>query len=99
MAMGDKAPKSRTPRTSSTDGPTVLTLSRSAIRVAALYKFARLDDCEAVRRDLVGLCRAEGLKGTLLLAGEGINGTIAGPAEAIANVVAFIRALPGFAGL
>lgn len=76
-----------------------MTPSSSAIRVAALYKFARVDDCEAVRRDLVGLCRAEGLKGTLLLAGEGINGTIAGPAEAIASAVAFIRGLPGFADL
>ena len=64
--------------------------------MAALYKFASLDDCDAVRRELARLCCAEGLKGTLLLASEGINGTIAGSDHAIENVLAFIRRLPGF---
>ncbi|RZJ99595.1 MAG: rhodanese-related sulfurtransferase [Novosphingobium sp.] len=67
--------------------------------VAALYKFARLDDCEAVQRDLAQLCCAQGVKGTLILAQEGINGTIAGSDEAIARVVAHCRGLPGFAEL
>ena len=65
------------------------------ICVAALYKFARFDDCETIRRELAALCCAEGVKGTLLLAGEGINGTIAGPDQAIERVVALIRTLPG----
>uniref|UniRef100_UPI003CCC1921 oxygen-dependent tRNA uridine(34) hydroxylase TrhO n=1 Tax=Edaphosphingomonas laterariae TaxID=861865 RepID=UPI003CCC1921 len=73
--------------------------SPSSIRVAALYKFARLDDCDAVRRELASLCCREGLKGTLLLAGEGINGTIAGSDRAIATALTFIRGLPGFADL
>ncbi|PJG45675.1 hypothetical protein CAF53_23485 [Sphingobium sp. LB126] len=73
-----------------------MTSSPSSICVAALYKFARLDDCEAVRRELARLCCSEGLKGTLLLASEGINGTIAGSDHAIERVVAFIRRLPGF---
>ncbi|WP_380878340.1 UPF0176 protein [Sphingomonas sp. DBB INV C78] len=73
--------------------------SPSLIRVAALYKFARLDDCDAVRRELASLCCSAGLKGTLLLAGEGINGTIAGSDHAIATVLTFIRGLPGFAEL
>lgn len=72
---------------------------RSPLRVAALYKFARLDDCEPVRSDLARLCCAGGLKGTLLLAGEGINGTIAGSDHAIEGVLAFIRRLPGFADM
>jgi UPF0176 protein len=76
-----------------------LTSQSFPIRVAALYKFARLDDCEAVRRDLARLCCAEGLKGTLLLAREGINGTIAGSEQAIASAVGFVRGLPGFADL
>lgn len=67
--------------------------------VAALYKFARLDDCDAIRRDLAQLCSAEGVKGTLLLAGEGINGTIAGSEHAIECVVAYCRRLPGCADL
>ena len=67
--------------------------------MAALYKFARLDDCEAVRGALAPLCRSAGVKGTLLLAPEGVNGTIAGCDEAIDRVLAFIRELPGFADL
>jgi len=69
------------------------------IRIAALYKFARLDDCQTVRRALADLCSAQAVKGTLLVAGEGINGTIAGSAAAIARVVAFCRDLPGCADL
>ena len=69
------------------------------IRIAALYKFARLDDCQTVRRALADLCSAQAVKGTLLVAGEGINGTIAGSAAAVARVVAFCRDLPGCADL
>jgi UPF0176 protein len=67
--------------------------------VAALYKFAPFDDPAALRQPLLDLCAAQGVKGTLLLAGEGINGTIAGPEAGIAAVVAHIRALPGCADL
>ncbi len=67
--------------------------------MAALYKFARLDDCEAVRSALAPLCRSAGVKGTLLLAPEGVNGTVAGSDEAIDRVLAFIRELPGFGDL
>jgi len=76
-----------------------VTGSPSPVRVAALYKFARMDDCETIRGELADLCRGEGVKGTLLLAREGINGTIAGSDRAIDRVVAFIRALPGLADL
>lgn len=76
-----------------------MTVSSSPVSVAALYKFARLDDCDAVRRELAQLCCREGLKGTLLLATEGMNGTIAGSNQAIANAVTFIRYLPGFGDL
>jgi UPF0176 protein len=69
------------------------------IRVAALYRFARFDDLNALRKRLVDLCAAKGIKGTLLLAHEGINGTIAGQPDAIERVVAELRALPGCADL
>lgn len=65
--------------------------------VAALYQFAAFADCAAIRASLLGLCRAQGVKGTLILAPEGINGTIAGSESGIAAVVAGIRALPGCA--
>ena len=63
--------------------------------VAALYRFAPFDDPAALRQPLLDLCAAHGVKGTLLLAREGINGTIAGRETAIENLLAFIRAVPG----
>ena len=65
------------------------------ICVAALYKFNPIDDCEKVRGALASLCRAQGVKGTLLLAPEGINGTIAGSDHAIGRVLDHIRHLVG----
>lgn len=65
------------------------------VRVAALYRFARIDDRQAVRDRLEALCRPE-VRGTLLVAHEGLNGTIAGPPEAIERVLDGVRALPGF---
>lgn len=69
------------------------------VQVAALYRFARFEDCERVRRSLQQLCGQHGIKGTLILASEGINGTIAGSAEGLGHVVAHIRALPDCADL
>lgn len=73
----------------------VTAASAGPVRVAALYRFARFADPGALTRPLAELCRARGVKGTLLLAGEGINGTIAGGQDALDAVVAHIRALPG----
>ena len=65
--------------------------------IAALYQFARFDDPAASREPLDQACRENGVKGTLLLASEGINGTIAGPDQGIARVLDHIRTLPGCA--
>jgi UPF0176 protein len=59
--------------------------------VAALYKFATLEDYQALREPLLDVCQAAGTRGTLLLAEEGINGTIAGTREGIDAVLAFLR--------
>ncbi|WP_428683435.1 rhodanese-related sulfurtransferase [Sphingopyxis sp.] len=67
--------------------------------VAALYRFAPFDDPVVLRQPLLDLCAERGVKGTLLLAREGVNGTIAGPADGIAAVLAHIRALPDCADL
>jgi UPF0176 protein len=84
----------RTPTTQMTDdadaGPLV---------VAALYKFARLGDREALQARLLALGESHDVRGTLLLAPEGINGTIAGPRAGIDAMLAQLRALPGFADL
>lgn len=68
-------------------------------QVAALYQFAAFDDPAALRAPLRDLCLAQGICGTLLLAREGVNGTIAGSADGIAAVIAHIRTLPGCADL
>ncbi|MEE2860210.1 MAG: rhodanese-related sulfurtransferase [Pseudomonadota bacterium] len=69
------------------------------LTVAALYHFARLPDPAARQAPLLALCRQGGLCGTLLLAPEGINGTIAGPRDAVLAVMDHIRAWPGFDSL
>ncbi len=69
------------------------------IRIAALYRFTRFDDCAALREPLAGICADHGVKGTLLIAPEGINGTVAGSDTAIDAVLAHIRTLPGCADL
>lgn len=69
--------------------------SENPVRIAALYKFAPFDDLPAMRDALGVHCGALGLKGTLLLAREGINGTIAGSPAAIDAMLAHIRSLPG----
>ncbi len=69
------------------------------LTIAALYQFTRFPDPVAVRDGLVAVCRSQGVKGSLLVAREGINGTIAGERAAIEVVLAHIRGLPGCAGL
>lgn len=71
----------------------------AGVRVSALYRFARLDDPRALRAPLLALAQERGVKGTLLLATEGVNGTIAGTPEALDAVIAHLRTLPGCAEL
>ena len=59
--------------------------------VAALYKFAALPDYTALRAPLLALCDKHRIKGTLLLAAEGINGTIAGEEAGIRAVLAWLH--------
>jgi UPF0176 protein len=73
--------------------------SDGPICVAALYKFSALPDCASARAPLARLCCALGVKGTLLLAPEGINGTIAGSDTGIGRVLDHIRHLVGADGL
>ena len=67
--------------------------------IAALYHFTRFPDLAALQAPLLALCRAQGVKGSFLLATEGINGTVAGSAEAIHLVIAHVKGLPGCATL
>lgn len=65
--------------------------------IAALYHFTRFPDPAALRDPLLDVARRQGVKGTLLLANEGINGTIAGTRNGIDAVLSHIRGLPGCA--
>lgn len=67
--------------------------------VAALYKFAYLPDFRELRLPLLQQCNQCGIKGTFLLAEEGINGTIAGHRNAIDAVLDYLRSDPRFADL
>jgi UPF0176 protein len=60
-------------------------------KVAAFYQFAALPDFRALREPLYAICSAFGVKGSVLLAHEGINGTLAGPAEGIAALLEELR--------
>jgi UPF0176 protein len=66
---------------------------------AALYQFVDLPDYAALREPLLACCEAHQVKGTVLLAREGVNGTIAGPAVGVYAVLAHLRADPRLAGL
>ena len=67
----------------------------NAINICALYKFVSLDAFEALREPLANKMANVEVKGTLLLAVEGINGTIAGPQAGIDTVLAFLSEQPG----
>ena len=70
-----------------------------SIVVAALYKFVTLKDFAALRQPLLLAMKAHGVKGTLLLAEEGINGTISGRREAIDGFLAELKSDTRFADL
>lgn len=65
----------------------------------ALYKFVALADAETLRRPLLDLMRKQRLRGTLLLAREGINGTVAGSRAGIDALLAFLHRDPRFADM
>ena len=66
---------------------------------AAFYRFVDLADCAAFKAPLQALCDAEQVKGLVLLAPEGINSTIAGPAQGVHAVLAWLRSQAPFAPL
>jgi UPF0176 protein len=69
------------------------------LTVAAFYHFAALPDAAARAAPLLALARGHGVRGSVILAAEGVNGTIAGNDAAVAAVLAHLRCWPGFAGL
>jgi UPF0176 protein len=67
--------------------------------IAAFYYFTDLADPDVVRENLREVCQDNDIKGTILVAAEGINGTIAGSEAAIDTVLDQIRDDDRLAGL
>jgi UPF0176 protein len=67
--------------------------------IATFYKFANISDLKAKQKQILAWCQSQEIKGTIILAEEGINGTISGREKAIATVLTQLRSLPHLADL
>ena len=67
--------------------------------IAALYKFVALPDYKELQPKILKVCQDNGIMGTLLLAEEGINGTVSGSREGIDNLLAYLKSDPRLADL
>ncbi|MEM0980758.1 MAG: rhodanese-related sulfurtransferase [Cyanobacteria bacterium P01_H01_bin.58] len=67
--------------------------------VATFYKFVPLQDCVDLQRSLQALCTTQELRGTILLAEEGINATVSGTEIGVAQMLTALNADPRFADL
>lgn len=67
--------------------------------VATFYKFVKLPNFKEIQAPLESYCEEQGVKGTILLAAEGINGAIAGPPLSVEAVLSYLRHNPSLADL
>lgn len=67
--------------------------------VVAFYKFVSLPDFAELQAGITAVAKDNGVMGTILLASEGINGTVAGPEEGIRTLLAFLKKESRFADL
>ncbi len=65
------------------------------MKVVSFYRFLDLEDPPSIRDELQALCDEHGLLGTVLVANEGFNGTIAGSARAVRKVLSWLQARSG----
>jgi UPF0176 protein len=68
----------------------------AAYLTAAFYKFVELSNFPEMKEPLLAFCESHDVKGTILLANEGINSTIAGPEAGVRAVLAYLRTDPLF---
>ena len=80
-------------------GARVTTPAIPPVRIAALYHFTRFEDPAALKSGLLACAEENSVRGTLLLAKEGINGTVAGTDAGIEALLDYIRDLPGCSDL
>ena len=69
------------------------------LTVFAFYRFAALSDIESMREEILSFCHSQEIKGTLLLAHEGINATVAGTQDAVDALKTFLRSYEGLEAL
>ena len=69
------------------------------ILIATFYRFTHLEDPASMRRDIEATCLEHDVRGTILLAGVGINATIAGPRGGVLSVLEHLKKDPRFAAL
>ncbi len=74
-------------------------MERPDVLVAAFYRFTAMASLPALRGELLELAGGSGVRGTILLADEGVNGTISGPEAAVAAVLQRLRRCPGLESL
>jgi UPF0176 protein len=70
-----------------------------SVQVAAFYGFTAMAALPVLQAELRALAEAGGVRGTILLADEGVNGTISGPEYGVQAVLTRLRQLPGLNGL
>lgn len=66
------------------------------IVIATMYQFVQLDDFKEIKPLLIKMCSENNIKGTILLAQEGLNGTISGSRPGIDNLLAYLYSEPRF---
>lgn len=93
LIQWSKRPKRLQKLTMAWDGP------MQNFIVIALYKFVKLPHFESLQAPLLEVCQKAGIKGTLLLAEEGINGTVAGTEKATETFLSYLRDHPNFADI
>jgi len=74
-------------------------MSADAIVICALYRFTVVEAPAALRARLLAAMQRSRVVGTLIVAAEGVNGTVAGERAGVDAVLEFLRAQPGLAGL
>ena len=69
------------------------------ITIVSIYKFVNIADTEAFRKNLLLECNSHSIKGTFIVASEGLNGTIAGTGENIEYIIKYLKSDERFADI
>ena len=73
--------------------------NKNEILVAALYKFVEIDDLLSLQSNLSEICEKNNIMGTILIANEGINGTISGKNNEINQTISLLKSDKRFANI